>query len=60
MLAFHGDHGKIRMPEHHFVSLESLATMMGRRFAGRLVHFASYSTAKIDNRRLARFMKTFP
>ena len=56
MLAFHGDPGKIRLAEHHLVSLESLATMMGRRFAAWVVHFASCSTVKIDNKRLARFV----
>jgi hypothetical protein len=56
MLAFHGDPGKIELAEHLLVSLESLATMMGRKFAGWVVHFASCSTVQIDKARLARFV----
>ena len=57
VLAFHGDPGKIELADHVFVSLESLATMMGRRFAGWVVHFASCGTMKIEDERLARFVR---
>jgi hypothetical protein len=56
VLAFHGDPGKIKLAEHSFVSLESLAILMRERFAGWVVHFASCSTVKIDDVRLARFV----
>ena len=57
VLAFHGDPGKIELAEHVFVSLESLATMMRQRFAAWVVHFASCGTMKIDDERLARFVR---
>lgn len=55
VLAFHGDTGRIELADK-FVSLESLATMMGERFAGWVVHLASCSTVMIDEERLARFV----
>ncbi len=57
MLAFHGQPGNIKLPGKEHVSLESLAHMMGKRFAGWVVHFASCSTAKIDDERLSRFVE---
>lgn len=56
MLAFHGDPGKIELAEHMTISLESLSMMMGRKFAGWVVHFASCNTVQIDPKRLARFV----
>ncbi|MDZ4403617.1 DUF6642 family protein [Prosthecobacter sp.] len=56
VLAFHGDPGKIELAKHVVVSLDSLATMMGRKFAGWVVHFASCSTVQADEERLARFV----
>lgn len=56
VLAFHGDTGKIELAEHVLVSLDSLATMMKRRFAGWLVHFSSCGTMRISEEHLARFV----
>ncbi len=56
VLAFHGDPGKIELGGDVFVSLESLATMMGTLFAGWVIHFASCSTVDVEAARLARFV----
>lgn len=56
LLAFHGEPGEIQLAEKKYVSLESLAGMMGRRFAGWVVHFASCGTIKADPVRLERFV----
>jgi hypothetical protein len=57
MLAFHGEPGIIELAgEKSHVSLESLITMMGRRFAGWVVHFGSCGTVQIDEDRLERFI----
>lgn len=56
VLAFHGDPGKIELAEHVRVSLDSLATMMQRSFAGWVVHFASCGTMRVDDAQLRRFV----
>jgi len=56
VLAFHGHPGNIKLGGEVIVSLESLALMMGGRFAGWVVHFSSCSTVKIEEGRLARFV----
>lgn len=56
LLAFHGDPGKIELSGHVLVTLETLASMMGRHFTGWIVHFASCGTLKVDDERLARFV----
>lgn len=56
VLAFHGDPGKIELAEHVLLSLDSLATLMKRRFAGWVVHFASCGTMRIEEEKLARFV----
>lgn len=55
LLSFHGEPGKIELAGT-LVNLESLAWMMGRHFAGWVVHFASCSTVKIDEERMAKFV----
>jgi hypothetical protein len=57
VLAFHGDVGKIELPGHILVSLESLSDMMKRQFAGWIVHFATCDTVKVEESRLARFVE---
>jgi len=56
LLSFHGDPGIIELADTH-VKLESLAWMMGKHFAGWVVHFASCSTVKIDEDRMAKFVE---
>ncbi len=55
LLSFHGDPGGIELAGAH-VKLESLAWMMRKHFAGWVVHFASCSTVKIDEERMAKFV----
>lgn len=57
VLAFHGNPGRVELAEHVHVSMENLSTFMGRRFEGWVVHFASCGTLKIDDARLARFVR---
>jgi hypothetical protein len=57
MLAFHGDKGKIELPGHILVSLESLSDMMKRQFAGWIVHFATCDTISVEDARMARFVE---
>lgn len=57
MLAFHGDNGKIELPGHILVSLESLSDMMKRQFTGWIVHFATCETVNVEDARLARFVE---
>jgi hypothetical protein len=57
VLAFHGDVGKIELPGHILVSLESLSDMMKRQFAGWIVHFATCDTVKVEDARMARFVE---
>lgn len=56
LLSFHGDPGIIELAGTN-VNLESLAWMMRKHFAGWVVHFASCSTVKIDEERMAKFVK---
>jgi hypothetical protein len=56
VLAFHGDPGEIELPGNVLVSIENLAEMMRRRFAGWIVHFASCGTVKVDEERMAAFV----
>lgn len=57
MLAFHGEPGSIELAGDSDVSIETLITMMGRKFSGWVVHFASCGTVQIDDKRLARFIE---
>jgi hypothetical protein len=57
MLAFHGDKGKIELPGHTLVSIESLSDMMKRQFAGWIVHFATCDTVNVEDARMARFVE---
>jgi hypothetical protein len=56
LLSFHGEPGVIELAGTR-VKLESLAWLMGKHFAGWVVHFASCSTVKIDEERMARFVE---
>jgi hypothetical protein len=57
MMAFHGVAGEIELAHDTFVPLEDLATMMRKRFAGWVVHFASCGTVKASDERLAAFVE---
>jgi hypothetical protein len=57
VMAFHGDCGKIELPGHILVSLESLSDMMKRQFAGWMVHFATCDTVRVEEARIARFVE---
>jgi hypothetical protein len=57
MLAFHGEPGSIELAGDSNLNLEGLITMMGRRFAGWVVHFASCGTVNVEKQRLQRFVE---
>jgi hypothetical protein len=57
VFAFHGEKGQIELAGTGFVSLEKLADMMRRRFAGWIVHFASCGTVQVDEPRMANFVE---
>lgn len=56
LMAFHGEPGHIELADSASVQLELLAKMMGKRFEGWVVHFASCGTIKTDDERLAKFV----
>ena len=55
-LAFHGAPGEIQLGDKSFVTLEELASFMGKRFKGWVVHFGSCGTLATDQSRLDEFL----
>ena len=55
-LAFHGAPGRIDLEDGSTVTLEELASFMGKRFKGWVVHFGSCGTLATDHSRLDEFL----
>ncbi|MBN1606199.1 MAG: hypothetical protein JW940_06175 [Polyangiaceae bacterium] len=60
-LAFHGIRGGICVGDQRRangqVTLDRLAALLGDRLSGRLIHFGSCDTLRIDRRNIQRFLK---
>lgn len=56
-LAFHGNPGEIQLGDGTCVTIENLASMMARRFAGWIVHFGACGTLEVANASLSEFYR---
>ncbi len=56
-LAFHGSPGEIHLADKSVVTLEQLASLIGKRFKGWAVHFGSCGTMDTDESRLNEFLE---
>jgi hypothetical protein len=56
--AFHGTPGHIRLHHEGPVPLADLAKIMGRGFAGWVIHFGTCETVRIDRAELLRFLQS--
>jgi hypothetical protein len=56
-LAFHGNPGEIQLGDDTVIPLEKLATMMGRKFAGWIIHFGTCGTLQAPRPRLRTFFR---
>ena len=54
-LAFHGYPGGIRMPDLK-IDIETLASLMGRKFRNWIIYFDSCSTLKVEKGRISDFL----
>ena len=54
-LAFHGYPGGIRLPDLK-IDIETLASLMGRKFRNWIIYFDSCSTLKIEKERILNFL----
>lgn len=57
-LAFHGTPGQLELPDGSVLSLEELAGLLRRRFAGWIVHFGTCATLSVPMSHLQRFLDT--
>ncbi|MEO8771588.1 MAG: DUF6642 family protein [Ferruginibacter sp.] len=55
-IGFHGDKGLIKVGKQK-ITIQELATLLGDKCSGAIIHFGSCSTMKFDRRLLMNFME---